>query len=76
MLVHTYKPPYKDYHVVAFQSPVSNAREIGQWCYTSFGPSGYLHNTAEVRWRDDIHYGEVTFSREEDLALFLLKWAS
>jgi hypothetical protein len=78
MLIHSYQPPYKDYFVAAFQSPLMPfiELEIGQWCYNSFGPSGYRKGTGEVRWRDDIHYGEVTFSREEDLTLFLLKWSS
>lgn len=77
MRIHSYQPPYKDYFVAAFQSPlpIPDAREMGQWCYNAFGPSGYRVGTGEVRWRDNIHYGEVTFSHEEDLTLFLLRWS-
>jgi hypothetical protein len=75
MIIHYYKPPYKDYHIAAFHSPVENERELGRWCYDNFGPSGYQPDIAQVRWNDNIHYGEIRFDRESDLALFLLRWS-
>jgi len=39
------------------------------------GPDGWRHNTQQVRWRDNIANGEIRFSREDDLALFLLRWS-
>ena len=50
--------------------------EIRRWCFETFGPPGPLPDTAEVRWVDDIKFGEIIFQREEDLMLFVLKWQS
>ena len=74
MHIHVYKPSFRNYLVAAFHSPVSNETEIRQWCHDTFGKDGYDFNTQEVRWRDNIHFGEVSFGRESDLAMFLLKW--
>lgn len=87
MFVHHYQTNYfatgrrndAPVHVAAFQHSQFRADEqhkIRQWCYETFGSSGYLVNTDEVRWIDSIHFGEIEFSREEDLAVFLLKWSS
>jgi len=74
MFIHTYKVPYKNYSIAAFHSPVKNAKEIKEWCHITMGPEGYLKDTREVRWRDNIHYGEVYFNREEDLMMFVMRW--
>jgi len=75
MIVHCYTPPYKDYFVAAFpMQDVRIQREMRTWCYNTFGEPGYRVTTDEVRWLDEIAYGEVRFSRESDLAMFLLRW--
>lgn len=74
MYIHHYKVPYKNYLIAAFHSPAENAKEIKEWCRTTLGPEGYRCDTEEVRWRDNIHYGEVLFGRESDLMMFLLRF--
>lgn len=74
MYIKHYKVPYKNYYVAAFHSPVSNASEIRKWCNDIFGKPNFKQETQEVRWRDNIHYGEVLLSRESDLIMFLLRW--
>lgn len=81
MLVHHYFEHVdyleKGFHVAAFpeQHP-SVDMEIKRWCWQMFGQEGYMVNSNEIRWKDSIEYGEIRFQREEDLSLFLLKWAS
>ena len=80
MFIHTYEL-MKDadgsgggpWHVAAFTAPRSY-REIVEWCLKTFGPAGY-HDTPQARWKNDIFYGEVYFSRQEDLEWFVLRWS-
>jgi hypothetical protein len=81
MFIHTYETT-KDFltdkprkYVAAFESKRENRAEITQWCYKAFGPPGFNHLTFETRWKDSINWGEVYFSRKEDLEWFVLKWS-
>lgn len=82
MFIHTYtqknfdvqEPEIKKWYIAAFTLP-KNHYEIYDWCYHTFGPSGFNHNTRQTRWGDEIRYGEVYFSRREDLEWFLLRWS-
>jgi hypothetical protein len=47
---------------------------IGEWCYNTFGAPGWRPWTAETRWTDNIRFGEIAFSRKEDLEWFVLRW--
>ena len=49
--------------------------EIRRWCFETFGPPGMLVNTVEIRWLDDVKYGEIVFQHEADLMMFLLRWS-
>ena len=79
MFIHTYKLK-KDvdgsgggpWHVAAFTAP-KNYYEISEWCHASFGEPGY--HEWEIRWRDDIFYGEAYFRDQEDLEWFVLRWS-
>jgi len=57
-----------------------DAAEIRKWCYDMFGPGLGEHRVESSpfihRWVDDVEWGEIKFSREEDLGLFLLKWGT
>ena len=88
MYIHTYfeEHPHEEsggyhlasFHSLALKSPrkVANTlAELKNWCYMTYGPDGWRHNTQQVRWRDNIANGEIRFSREDDLALFLLRWS-
>jgi len=71
-----YKPTYKNYTTVAFpMQEILVQAEIRTWCYQTFGEPGYRNDTADVRWVDDIKYGEVRIDRESDLMMFILKWS-
>ena len=81
MFIHTYQQK-KDvdgsgggpWHVAAFTAP-KYYYEIGEWCYATFGPSGFNADTQQARWLDDIYYGEAHFRDKEDLEWFVLRWA-
>lgn len=85
MLIHTYEEDRKHpvggfnetWWVAAFKMPRygSQVDEMRAWCYKTFGQSGYHPLTDEFRWRDDIPYGEVRFSRKQDLEWFVIKWS-
>lgn len=82
MLIHTYRTQdtnadWADYgwHVAAFNSPKENRAEITRWCYRTFGPAGRPNGATETRWKDSIRFGEIYFSREEDLLIFTLRWS-
>jgi len=81
MFIHTYTQPtdWRDnetsWHVAAFMTPKENRKEITKWCYKTFGPPGFRHLTHDTRWKDSIQYGEVYFSREQDLSWFSLRWS-
>jgi hypothetical protein len=62
------------WHVAAFALP-KNYKSIIEWCYQTFGTPDWNHLTKQTRWKNQIFYGEVYFCREEDLVLFLLRWA-
>lgn len=77
MFIHSYKSlsrePYcqDGWNIAAFPTPNYNDMfSIRDWCYQAFGEAGI-----DNRWFDNIGYGEVLFSRESDLALFILKWS-
>ncbi len=80
MFIHTYIQ-MKDWRgadewrVAAFLTPKENRSEITKWCYKTYGAPGMNHLTHQIRWKDSIRYGEVYFSRQEDLEWFLLRWS-
>ena len=57
---------------VAFPRPTKEAEEeLRTWCEETFGKSTiWLHGV----WEDRIRYGEVTFAKESNLALFVMRW--
>lgn len=61
--------------VAAFIAPKEIRKEISKWCYETFGESEFNHLTHQTRWKNWIPYGEVHFSRIEDLEWFLLRWS-
>ena len=63
------------WHVAAFKAKREQRPEITRWCYKTYGEPGYNYNTHELRWKDSIQYGEIYFSRLEDLEWFVLRWA-
>lgn len=78
MFIHTYVIYgwYAPRHVADF--PVMNrdkVNEIRRWCWEAFGSEGHNINTMQTRWKDCIDAGEIMFEREEDLAMFILRWA-
>jgi hypothetical protein len=87
MFIHTYtSPPYElipenDYacdikYYAAFKANTKEIRaEITRWCYKTYGNPGFNTNTQQIRWSDGIKWGEVIFSRKEDLEWFLLRWS-
>ena len=46
--------------------------ELRSWCKATFGKSGDLEHGA---WHDRIQYGEISFARESNLALFVMRWS-
>lgn len=71
MYIHTYQDTSMRY-VAAF-SPRSGIElgwlyDLREWCKEAYGLAG-------ARWRDQIIYGEIHFTNEEDLSLFLLRWS-
>ena len=60
--------------VAAFPTLPTRAAEeqVRTWCEEMFGKSTiWLHGV----WEDRIRYGEVTFAKESNLALFVMKWS-
>lgn len=75
MIIHYYKPTYKNYIVAAFpMQNVDTQLEMRKWCTQTFGPAGYLIDKDIVRWTDEIGFGEIRFNKDSDLAMFLLRW--
>lgn len=62
-------------YVAAFKSNKENRSEITRWCYEAFGPPGWQPNIYQTRWKDSIQWGELYFSRKEDLEWFVLRWS-
>ena len=79
MLIHSYAKTNRlnePVYIAAFAKlPLLKTREIRGWCYETYGWPGYQAKTDLTVWRDDIAFGEVEFTRESDLALFLLRWS-
>lgn len=89
MYVHSYKEIDTPYWVASFSlkrgeldESESLLKEIESFCNKMYGPGlgdhriYPLNNSPFVhRWVNDIVYGEVRFSQEEDLVLFLLRWS-
>ena len=85
MMIEHYKEDDSFYWCVYFgiaadRGVAFDAAEIRQWCYDMFGPGLGEHRIDESpfihRWVDDVEWGEIKFSREEDLGLFLLRWGT
>ena len=81
MFIHTYDLKRDEdgtgegpWHVAAFTLP-KNYPEIQKWCHVTFGSPGFNHLTYQTRWKDEIFYGEVYFSRKKDLEWFVLRWS-
>ncbi len=84
MFIHTYDLKRDEdgtgggpWHVAAFtlRKNPENYNQIIEWCYKIFGPPGFNALTYQTRWKDEIFYGEVLFSRKEDLEWFVLRWS-
>ena len=69
MYIHIYKSSLmeKDWLVAAFGGDMPLLTEVKQWCKETYGVPG-------LRWKDYVHFGEIAFSDEKDLTLFLLRW--
>jgi hypothetical protein len=82
MLIHHFKVVESGHircrrYIAAFRrQDEERTTEIRKWCWQTFGQAGYRVNSDETRWADSLKHGEIMFEREEDLAVFLLKWAS
>jgi hypothetical protein len=50
-------------------------KEIQKWCYQTYGEQGLRVNTLDIVWLDELDSGSVSFNRERDLAMFLLRWS-
>ena len=86
MFIHTYETPAPVisqfdtevclWYVAAFKqmTKVDEVVEMKKWCWQTFGTPEHNHLTFQTRWKDSIEYGEVYFSRKQDLEWFVLKW--
>lgn len=66
------------HYVANFTAPYSG-QEMYTWCRDHYGlPSHDLSDfsTDAARWWNGIAIGEILFRYEEDLTLFILRWAS
>ena len=82
MFVHAYESVllYKHgpthWYIAAFQNHKQvDLGAIRRWCYQTYGVPGIHVDTDEIRWQDNIKFGEVRFSRKEDLEWFVLRWS-
>ena len=50
--------------------------EMAQWCWDTFGPCGYRHDTMRTVWnyRSDPDY-IFWFDEEKHLVMFILRWS-
>ena len=64
----------RKWHVASFSAKKEDRPEIARWCYQAFGVPGYLPMIDDIRWKDGINYGEIIFSRKQDLEWFILRW--
>lgn len=81
---HVYREVTGPYWCVAWPMGLLDAEQrhhLFFWCYENFGPglgqlrAGPVQTSCFVhRWVDDIEWGELRFSRDEDLTLFQLRW--
>lgn len=62
-------------YVAAFSIRAKTHQEMTKWCHQTFGAPGYLVDTHEIRWVDQIKYGEVRFRRKSDAEFFILRWS-
>jgi hypothetical protein len=77
MLIHSYSITllnYKTRYVAAFTYSKIDVDAVKKWCYETFGPPTQRYDE-DMRWWDGIKYGEVEFVNEEDLLMFILRWA-
>ena len=80
MRVHHYPMPRQGCDRIRYMASFNyqlpkKSGEIRQWCIDTYGAPGCLPQSTEIRWLDDIKYGEIVFQREADLMLFLLRWS-
>jgi hypothetical protein len=65
-------------HLVRFSAWGNNLRgdameyrhKMRKWCYAMFG-----NPDLDMRWHDNILFGEALFLHEEDAMLFLARWS-
>ena len=83
MYIHAYEIPVdvldsdnEVWYVAAFKqlTKVDDVVAMKQWCWKIFGEPEFNHLTCQTRWKDDIVYGAVYFSRKQDLEWFVLRW--
>ena len=75
MKIHHYKAIYKDYFVAAFpMQDWATQYQMRTWCRELYSKPGYNAEIGEVRWVDEIEYGEVRIKHQRDLVMFLLRW--
>lgn len=84
MFIHAYEIPVdvlnsddQTWYIAAFKqmTKVDDVVEMKKWCWKTFGEPEFNHLTFQTRWKDSIEYGEVYFSRKQDLEWFVLKWS-
>lgn len=84
MFIHTYEVPVdvvnfkgEVWYVAAFKqiTKVDAVVEMKKWCWKAFGKPGHNDLTYETRWKDGVAYGEIYFSRKQDLEWFVLRWS-
>lgn len=67
----------KPYH---YANPImylfTELEEMAQWCWDTFGPCGYRHDTMRTVWnyRSDPDY-LFWFDEEKHLMMFILRWS-
>jgi len=71
MQIYGYQPCGSTSYIAAFKPP-SSGEEMWKWCRDAFG---YAGTVPKARWKNGIAYGEIEFAQENDLMLFMLRWA-
>ena len=51
-----------------------DSAEIQDWCYKTFGKSGYREDIEDSYWVDNSTFGEIMLCKDEFLTAFLLRW--
>lgn len=52
-----------------------DAHEIYEWCFRTYGKSGYREDIEDSLWVDNTEQGEIMLCKPELLTAFLLRWS-